>query len=394
MRKLIVIVLAGLLIVSFGLSAQTVPFEEQVVTLMGRLLKKVPKSDGEIRVLINPPRYVPWGTTEEPDMLIGGGFKRYFQTSCESAVDPPFGLIPRDELKDILAEVKLAQMSELSNPDEMFGSLKELVSQEVVMPLDAIIMLDYSVPEGSQTAIKTSLYLLDVKKVRKYVVTGTLRELTEGIVAKAQKKPANYQQIVQQKQNISNMLPGNVLKAGTFDLSVRVDRGAGGVYVEDEKMTIDVSTEEDCYIAVFNINVKGKTNILFPNPWEQNNFIRAGELRQIPAPESEDYDLVISEPFGIETIKVVASRTPFQVDSLIKGNEAAFPELSKGLSNGDAFPEFGSGGLAKSVVTMKALTRSVVAQARITYPEQKMRFAEAQCFFTTVPGSTKRLWMD
>lgn len=392
MRKLIVIALAGLLIVTSGLSAQTVPFEDQVVTLMGRLLKKMPASDSEIRVLINPPRYVPWGTTEEPDMLIGGGFKRYFQTSCESAVDPPFGLIPREELKDIWAEVKLAQISELSNPDEVLGSLRELVSQEIVMPLDAIIMLDYSIPEGSQTAIKTSLYLLDVKKVRKYVVTGTLRELTESMVDDARRKPANHQEIVEQKENISNMLPDDVREEETFDLSVRIDRGAGGMYVEDEKMIIDVSTGEDCYIAVFNINAKGNTNVLFPNPWEQNNFIKAGELRQIPALESEDYDLAICGPFGIETIKVVASRTPFQVSSLIKGNEAAFPELAKGISRGAAFLGFGSGGLAKSVVTMKALTRSVVAQARITYPEQKMRFAEAQCFFTTVPGATRGLW--
>lgn len=394
MRKLVVFVLTWLLMVSFGLSAQTVPFEDQVAKLMGLLLAKVPVSGEEIRVYINPPRYLPWGTTEEPDLLIGGGFRRYFLTCCESAIDLPFSLIPREEFEKIWAEVKLAQVSEFGSADEVFGNLKKLVSEEIVTPLDAIIMLDYSIPAGSKKTIKTSLHILDVRKVRKYVVVGTLRELSESLVEEAKKRPINHQDMVEQKENLSNMLPYDMLEEEKFGLSVRVDRGAGGVYVEEEHMTIDIFTEEDCYIAVFNINPQGKTNVLFPNKWEQNNLIKAGELRQIPKPEFQYYDLVISDPFGIEAIKVVASRTPFHVSSLIKGNETAFPELAKGLSRGIAFPEFGGGGLSKSIDTMRALTKSVVIHARQdpAYQAQQLHFAEAQCFFTTVPESTKGLW--
>lgn len=393
MRKLVVFTSITLLMVSSMVSAQTETFEGQVKKLMVELLDNMPSSQEETRVYIQTPRYMHWGTTEEPDMLIGGGFRRYFQSCCESVIKQPFGLIPRDEFNEILEEMEIAQVREMSNPEKVVESIRTSVSQEMVTSLDAIIMLEFSIPAGSRTTIKTIMSLVDVQRVRKHVVAGTLRELSEEQVADAQSRPDNYDDIVRERENMSHVLPDDTEQ---FGLSVWMKDDTGGIYVDGEHMIMSVSAEEDCYIAVININAQGSANVLFPNRWEQDNHVMAGKIRQVPGPEPRPYDMVIRGPYGAEAMKVIASRTPFQVRDIVMSNQDALPGLYRSISDGAAYPSLGDGGLSRSIDTMRALTRSVVNEAResdlVHESEQELGFAEAQCFFRTVPASTRGLW--
>ena len=130
---------------------------------------------------------------------------------------------------------------------------------------------------------------------------------------------------------------------------------------------------------MINVNVNGEFTLLFPNRFERNNLVRAGQARQIPGPEPRRYDLTISPPFGIETIKVIASRTPFPVDTLIENSSSAFVKLGTELSTGTR--------------SIRTLVKSVMVQERpVEDPSNQPRFAEAMCLFTTMPTTTKGLW--
>jgi len=398
MRRVIFFMLAGLLIASSCLPARAEPFYKQVAKVMSDLCARVPvASDEKTRVYIQPPRHLPVGTSEEPGLLTGGGFIRHFQAACAAALQPPFGEIPRDELDQVWSEVKIAQMTEASDPDKTLQWAED-IKKQILLPLDGIIMSECSILTGDSgpMVVLVNLYFLDIYNVSKYTAAGELY-LTSEQASNATEKPQNYQKISEQTRQLENVVSHRVEQEkmpeeSLFDLFVNVDKGTGGVYEEGEKMTIYVSAETDCYIAVINVNVDGDFTLLFPNSFEQDNFIRAGQSCQIPGNESREYDLAIYPPFGIETIKVIASSTPFQVNSLIENSKSPFPGLAKGLSKGIS----SMNQLMDSLMgnTAGILSRDTGTAKDVGIAPRRRQFAEAMCLFTTIPSGSKGLWIE
>ncbi|MBI9101994.1 MAG: DUF4384 domain-containing protein [Spirochaetales bacterium] len=72
-----------------------------------------------------------------------------------------------------------------------------------------------------------------------------------------------------------------------------------------------ILASRDCYIKVFYIDVTGeKSTQVFPNPYEQRNFLRGGRSLLFPGTQSA-FKFRLSAPFGTEYIKVTASTSPF-----------------------------------------------------------------------------------
>ena len=80
-----------------------------------------------------------------------------------------------------------------------------------------------------------------------------------------------------------------------------------GRYEQGDRLTLTIDTSEDSYIWVFDTGTSGKVHQLFPNRYEDDNFVRAGAPLTLPQAES-DYDIVVSHPPGAELLTVVASR--------------------------------------------------------------------------------------
>lgn len=96
-----------------------------------------------------------------------------------------------------------------------------------------------------------------------------------------------------------------VLQYSPLNIDVWVDKEEA-IYYTTENLKIFFRTGQDCYVAVYDIEVGGREYLLFPLEGE-NGWVEAGEIYELPT-ETADYDYVISGPEGIETIVVVGSR--------------------------------------------------------------------------------------
>jgi len=84
-----------------------------------------------------------------------------------------------------------------------------------------------------------------------------------------------------------------------------------GIYYDGDLMFMTVYSEKQCYFRIVHIDVNGTTQVIYPVAPGDNNFIRAGESRNIP--DNTLYKL--GPPFGEEIILVAAYDEPFSVNT-------------------------------------------------------------------------------
>jgi len=105
------------------------------------------------------------------------------------------------------------------------------------------------------------------------------------------------------------------------DLEVRtwVDKDPSGygnsVYYIGEKIRIFASVNQDAYVYLFNINADGKIDLVQPNAFSSDSFMRAGETRVFPAAGAR-YQFSIDGPVGTDKVLAVASRQPLSLSQI------------------------------------------------------------------------------
>ena len=97
--------------------------------------------------------------------------------------------------------------------------------------------------------------------------------------------------------------PAEIAQAHDFDLSIAVNKA---VFYENDLMTVTLQAAQDCYVRVYVINAEQQVQQLFPNKWQQDNFLKAGQAVPIPGPGAK-FRFRMTKPFGTETLKAVAS---------------------------------------------------------------------------------------
>jgi hypothetical protein len=95
-------------------------------------------------------------------------------------------------------------------------------------------------------------------------------------------------------------------KNNAFTLSVSPD-DLDGIYYDGEYMTLRLYAARDCYFQITHVDVDGNTQVIYPSSSRDNNFIHAGEMRQIP----DNTRFRLRAPFGEEYILVAAYDRPF-----------------------------------------------------------------------------------
>ena len=115
---------------------------------------------------------------------------------------------------------------------------------------------------------------------------------------------------------------GIIVNPVPTDLEVRVwvdkdpAKRGNAVYRIGESIYIYVRVNQDAYVYLFNINADGRIDPILPNPYERDNFLRAGETRRFP-PEGVRYRYTITGPEGEDRILAVASRRPLSVAEIL-----------------------------------------------------------------------------
>lgn len=85
-------------------------------------------------------------------------------------------------------------------------------------------------------------------------------------------------------------------------------KDARQVWKAGEKFAVHFRSERDCYLNILHVDTNGKVQLLFPNQWHDDAFVRGGRDYTIPGP-AMDFDWDIVPPFGVETIMAVATAT-------------------------------------------------------------------------------------
>jgi hypothetical protein len=101
--------------------------------------------------------------------------------------------------------------------------------------------------------------------------------------------------------------------AGALDVTAWVDR-SNNTYHVGENIQLYVKANKDAYITVLNVGASGNVIMLFPNQFQPDNFIRGGQIVEVPRPSSPA-KITVSAPVGTELIKVIASTKTRQVVS-------------------------------------------------------------------------------
>ncbi|WP_293909253.1 DUF4384 domain-containing protein [Deinococcus sp.] len=106
------------------------------------------------------------------------------------------------------------------------------------------------------------------------------------------------------------------------DVSVRVytDKNPDGSQTPDyrvgEKITINVITNQDAYVYLFNIDGSGKIDQLLPNRFASGaNFVKANVVKSFPAP-GDTFTFDIDGPAGLNKVLALASKTELNLGDL------------------------------------------------------------------------------
>ena len=107
---------------------------------------------------------------------------------------------------------------------------------------------------------------------------------------------------------------GGTSKQDSVALDAWIDNPEG-VYSVGQRLKVYVRPKETSYITVLNVGSSGRVAVIFPNHYQRNMRVRAGETVRIPA-EDSNWHIDVAGPAGIEVIKIIASREPLRLREL------------------------------------------------------------------------------
>ncbi len=98
------------------------------------------------------------------------------------------------------------------------------------------------------------------------------------------------------------------------------------VYYDGEYIQVFVEADQDCYLKLYNVRADNQIYLVFPNEWNQNNFVRAG-TSIIPG-QRDNFEFLVTAPFGTE--RLIAAVSPHQFDDVqaINWYGKGFPKLA------------------------------------------------------------------
>ncbi len=300
------------------------------------------------------------------DSRMSSDFAYHLTTEVEKAVInmPGFVLVDRANLGAILNELGF-QLTDLVDPEtaKNMGRIKGL---------DAMLTGRYSVWEGK---VRVKVELIRIEDAEVAVAT----RLMDSVPADVAILPPNYEVQRQRMEKIQDWLterPDDQGQASGSDFRVTMEPDRMEGYKEGDELKLYVKSEEDCYIEIYNISEDGSTRQIFPNEqWlrshsPDDNFIRAGVRTAIPPDPS--FKLRISAPYGVETLKLIASTRPF-------GHRSRSFYQEKG-----AFPQMGNIDDSQTVESLKYRAKSVLVEAGSS--EEAVKVAQSYCTILTEPS--------
>jgi hypothetical protein len=119
--------------------------------------------------------------------------------------------------------------------------------------------------------------------------------------------PANIKTDGEAKEKEERFIPPAAQPVSTLKIETWPDSDTNTYFVGD-KMRIYLLASKDCFVRVDYTDAAGKMQLLFPNQYNTNNFLKANTVYIIP---NAPVELVMEPPLGIEYVWVRVSTQPF-----------------------------------------------------------------------------------
>lgn len=143
-------------------------------------------------------------------------------------------------------------------------------------------------------------------------------------------------------------------------------------YRTGDYLDLTLRADEDCYVTLLNWDSHGNFTKLFPNKYQEDNFIRGGRTHHFP-PEDGDFEIQFPGPEGKEMLKLIvvtSSRVNDKINQALKRpRTATFATQSSRSADGTTLIMPQIGDLVKTEKTvgkiLKGLHSSEWAEVRL-----------------------------
>lgn len=131
-----------------------------------------------------------------------------------------------------------------------------------------------------------------------------------------------------------------VIRPGTNRVIVEPDYPRGGldadiwtdddVYHIGDLLNVHFRVSRDAHVYIFNTDAAGVTRQIFPNPYDQDNYMQAGRTHTLPRWRHSNYNFRVAGPAGTETLEIyaVADNSFFREQFRTYSESNPYPQIS------------------------------------------------------------------
>lgn len=133
---------------------------------------------------------------------------------------------------------------------------------------------------------------------------------------------------------------------GDLEVSIWLDRDNGSLYYSGEEVKTYFKVNKDAYVAIYDITPNGEIQLIFPNGYDRDNFVKANVTYSLPTDKATTrYRLQLTSETGggKEIFQIVASTKPL----------GFLDDLMRKVQSGQIFPRADTG--AENFVTAKVI---------------------------------------
>lgn len=242
---------------------------------------------------------------------------------------PYWRLLPNAEPDQVVLDAVREEFYSLDQPDRI-AKIQEYLylygkDVEVTGRLDASTQAaieEFKNEHGLTTAtpISEEVYLALFENVpldfqaqsRRKQVNALVESYQKGLKALARKEADSGGALPPARPKLATYQPKPAAKRELGEVKVWLEKQAFKI---GEPMKVFFEVTQPMFVRIVTINSAGQLSTLFPNPYQNDNFVRPGKVYRIP-PAGAPVSLTVGAPEGVDKIRAVASLDPIAADAL------------------------------------------------------------------------------
>ncbi len=255
----------------------------------------------------------------------------YWRFLPSSESDPVVLDAVREEFYSLKPAERIAKIQEFLY---LFEKDVEITGQMDPKTENAINEIKTEYNLQSKQPVSEELYLALFENVPLDIPTQVRRKQVNAMIERYEKNPRAV--AFNQAPRPLNTPPVSISQPKAGDL--KTELGEVKVWTNKqafeigEPMEIFFEVTQPMFVRIVTVNSAGKISTLFPNPYQNDNFVRPGETIRIP-PEGAPIKLTVGAPAGVDKIRAAASITPISSDTFPLGDDGEFTaDATQGFS--------------------------------------------------------------